>query len=68
MPKSLAAVAHQLVHFLESSFVEQQVDALARGQLAFGVLPGAALFASAGFGDGVAAAQFSESIGHNSLV
>ena len=34
-----AAVAHQLVELFEGAFVEQQVDALARGEFAFGVLP-----------------------------
>ena len=37
-----AAVADQLVDFLEGAFVEQQIDALAGGQFAFGVLAGAA--------------------------
>ena len=34
-----AAVADQLVQLTEGAFVEQQFDALARGQLAFLVLP-----------------------------
>ena len=54
----VAAMADQLVGFLEGAFVEQQVDALARGELAFGVLARAALLATARFGGGVAALQF----------
>ena len=53
-----AAVANQLVDFLEGAFVEQQIDALAGGELAFLMLAGAAFFAATGFGGGVAAAQF----------
>ena len=51
-----AAVRDQLVEFLEGALVEQQFDALARGELAFLVLAGAALRASALLGGGVAAA------------
>ena len=68
MPKSVAAVADQLVHLLERAFVEQQVDALARRELAFFVLPLHALLAAARFGIGVAAAHFGESVrGHTKL-
>ena len=45
----------QLVHLLERAFVEQQIDALARGKLAFLVLPRHALFAAARLGIGVTA-------------
>ena len=63
------AVPHQLVHFLEGAFVEQQIDALARRQLAFRVLPLHALLAATGFGIGVAAAHFGESVrGHELTV
>ncbi len=54
----MAAVAHQLVGFLESSFIEQEIDALARGELAFLVLPRAALLAASSLGAQVAAAEF----------
>ena len=50
----------QLVGFLEGAFVEQELDALARRHLALLVFACAALFASAGFGEGVAAFQFSQ--------
>ena len=62
-----AAVADQLVDFLKRAFVEQQIDALARGEFSFLVLPRAAFLAASGFGDGVAAAQFVEAIGHKRL-
>ena len=54
------AMAHQLVHFLEGAFVEQQIDALARGKFPFLMLPRAALLAPPRFGGGMAAAQFFE--------
>ena len=54
----VAVVADQLVGFLEGAFVEQQVDAFARGEFAFGVLAGAALVSTARFGGRVAALQF----------
>ncbi len=60
-------MAHQLVGFLERALVEQQIDALARGEFAFGVLLGAALLAPAGFSRGMAAAQFFETVGHKRL-
>ena len=50
-------VADELVEFLEGAFIEQQVDALAGAELAFLVLAGVALRASAGFGFGVALAK-----------
>ena len=58
------AVPDQLVGFFERAFVEQQIDALARREFAFPVLARAALVASSGFGSGVAAAQFVQSIRH----
>ena len=61
------AMANQLVDFLEGAFVEQQIDALASGEFSFLMLAGAALFASTGFGGGVAAAEFCEAIGHKRL-
>ena len=60
MPKSWRLVADELVEFLEGAFVEQQVDALARAELAFLVLALAALRAAAGFGFGVALAELFE--------
>ena len=62
-----AAMADQLVGFLERAFVEQQIDALARGELAFLVLAFAAFFAAAGFGIGVAAAQLVQAVRHKTL-
>ncbi len=46
----VAMVTNQLVGFLEGAFVEQQIDAFARGELAFGVLACAALVSTARFG------------------
>ena len=54
----VAVMADQLVGFLEGAFVEQQIDAFARGELAFGVLAGAALVSATRFGGRVAALQF----------
>ncbi len=54
----VAMMADQLVGFFESAFVEQQVDAFACGELAFGVLARAALVSTARFGGRVAALQF----------
>jgi hypothetical protein len=54
----VALVADQLIGFLESGFVEQQVDAFARGEFSFSVLARAALFSTARFGGGVAALEF----------
>ena len=48
MPKSSAAVLDEHVPFLEGAGVEQQLDALARGQLALGVLRLDAPLAAAG--------------------
>jgi hypothetical protein len=49
-------VADQFVGLLEGAFVEQQVDAFARGEFALGVLARATLLAPAGFRGGMAAA------------
>ena len=57
-----AAVGDELVELFEGALVEQQVDALAGGELAFGVLPGAALGAAAFFGGVVSAAEFFEPV------
>ena len=50
MPKSVAAMLDEHVEFLERALVEQQLDALARGQLAAGVLRLDALLAAAELG------------------
>ena len=50
----------QLVGLFEGAFVEQELDALARRHLALLVFARAALCASAGFGEGVAALQFGQ--------
>ena len=47
-PKVLAAVLHQLVELLEALLIEKQVEPLASGKLAFGVLPLNPLGAPAG--------------------
>ena len=47
MPKSVAAVLDEHVELLEGALVEQQLDPLARRQLAARVLRGDALFAAA---------------------
>jgi len=46
-------MAHQLVHLFERAFVEQQVDAFARGKFPFLMLARAAFFASTGLGRGM---------------
>ena len=57
-----AAVRDQLVEFFEGIFVEQQLDALARGELSVLVLPLLARFAAALLGHGMAAPQFVEPV------
>ena len=57
-----AAVGDQLVEFLEGAFVEQQLDALAGGELALLVLARAALRPAALLGGRVAPPQFVEAI------
>jgi hypothetical protein len=39
----------EFTHLFERPFVKQKVQTLAGGKLAFGVLPGSALFAASGF-------------------
>jgi hypothetical protein len=56
--KVVALVADELVGFFERCFIEQDVDAFARGEFAFGVLARAAFFSTARFGSGVAPPQF----------
>ena len=55
-----AAMRDELVEFLEGAFVEQQFDAFAGGELSLFMLAFAPFGSSAGFGGGVAAAQFFE--------
>ena len=57
-----AAMRDEFVDFFEGAFVEQQVDALARGELAFLVLAVAPFLAAALFGGLVARAQFLEPV------
>ena len=57
-----AAVGDQLIEFLEGAFVEQQLDALAGGELALLVLARAALRPAALLGGRVAPPQFVEAI------
>ncbi len=58
-----AAVGDELVELFEAAFIEEQVDALARGELSGFVLAFAALRTAAGFGLGRAAAQLIERAG-----
>ncbi len=58
---------HQLVELFERAFVEQQFDALARGELAFLVLAGAAFRSAALLGGVAAPAEFCEAI-HRTMV
>ena len=55
-------MADQLVHLFERAFVEQQIDALARRQLAFRVLPLHPLLAAARFGIGMTAPDLCQSV------
>ena len=56
------AMTNQLVHLFERAFVEQQIDTLARRELAFLVLPLHAPRTAAGFGIGAATAHLRETI------
>ena len=56
----VATVGDELVGLFEGAFVEEELDALAGGHLALLALRGDAGFASAGFGEGVAALQFGQ--------
>ncbi|HEX9545041.1 MAG TPA: hypothetical protein VF955_07640 [Pyrinomonadaceae bacterium] len=49
MPKIRGAMDHQLIEFFKGSFIQQEFDALARGQLVCGVLLFNARVAAAGF-------------------
>jgi hypothetical protein len=60
----VAAVPDQLIGFNEGAFVQQQIDAFAGGELAFGVLALTASFAASGFSAGVTAAQFVKAVRH----
>ncbi len=60
----MAAVAHQLVGFLEGPLVEQKIDALASVEFTFLVLARPALLSASSFGRGVAAAEFLQAVGH----
>jgi hypothetical protein len=57
-----AVVAHEFVRFFEGTFVEHEMDALARGKFAFLKLASAALFAASGFSRGVALAEFLDAV------
>lgn len=59
-----AVVADELVEFFEGPFVEEEMDALAGGEFAVGVLAGLALGATSGEGGGLSAAEFVEAGGH----
>ena len=60
-----AAVLDEHVELLERAVIEQQVDALARGQLALGVLGGDALLAAAEARAGAAAVEPGEHLFHS---
>ncbi len=55
------AMRHQLIDLLEGAFIQQQIDALARGKLAFFVLPLPPRRPAALFGRFVPAPQFRNS-------
>ena len=59
-----AVVLDEHVEFLEAALVEQDAEALARGQLALGVLRGDALLAAAHPGGFAAAFEFGDIGGH----
>ena len=61
------AVFDEGVEFLERAFVEQDVDALARGQLAAGVLGLDALFAAAHVGRGAAPFELADDVVHRPI-
>ena len=60
-------VPHQLVHLFEGAFVQQQVDALPRRELALLMLFGPAFLAAPSFSRGVAAAQLLHSVRHTKI-
>ncbi len=57
-----AAMLDQLVHLLERAFVEQQIDAFARRQLALLMLPPHALFTAARLGISMASAHLCQPV------
>jgi hypothetical protein len=54
-------VADELIELFEGIGIEEEVDAFAGGEFAFGVLAGLALGPAAGEGSGLAAAEFGDS-------
>jgi hypothetical protein len=54
----VAMMPDKLVRFLESALVQEQIDPLARGELAFGVLACAAFLAASGLGRRMTPPQF----------
>jgi hypothetical protein len=63
-PEIVTAVPDQLVGFNEGPFIEQQIDPLARGKLAFGVLPRPAIVPTSRLSTGMASANFIEAVRH----
>ena len=61
------AMADQFVHLFEAAFIEQQIDALTRRELAFRVLPLHALGAAARFGIGMTAPNLGQSVSGDSV-
>ena len=58
----IAVMRYKFVELFEGAFIEEQFDSLAGAEFAFLVLALATLGAAAGFGFGVAAAEFFEAI------
>ena len=63
-----AAVLDEHVELLEGALVEQKLDALARRELALGMLGGHAAFATAGARLGTLALELFENVLHDALV
>ena len=59
---------NQLVHFLETAFIEQQFDTFPNGQLSLTMLPFAALASSAFFSGSMTTAEFFQTIQNTSVI
>jgi hypothetical protein len=57
-----AAMADEFIGLLKTAIVEQEIDTLAGGELAFGVLAGTPVGTSTGFGVGVTAAELLKTV------
>ena len=59
-----AAVRHEHIEFFKAAFIKQQINTLARGQLAFGVLRGDTALATSHAGLITAGLKFTQNIFH----